>query len=241
MRNHLCAELLRIIAECVGRIVPVFRHIDDISADDLPVLLEVSVGHIERLAMIWRVRVENQLSKERENVVVASDRKQYGRQRCNDAEQPDDANMKPGSGLLVPPCLGKPDRLPADDGEHRKDQDDVDEQHRQDDLIPRHDGREPGQDEIGREPGNERQNDDDKADPEGERVRFREWQPSPVYNSGIRSIRISGHHPQRLSSACRAFASVRPRWPVVQTSALVRSYSVTLMAQRRQYDHRSAP
>ena len=53
--------------------------------------------------MMARVRVENQLSREREKVVVAATASSIGGQRGDDREQEHDADVKPGAGELGAP------------------------------------------------------------------------------------------------------------------------------------------
>ena len=157
-------QLARISADGIGRRVEVARHVDDVGADHLPMLVEVGGGNIERARYdLARAGREPAVERAREGHRGA-DRQQQRRQGRDDAEQRHDADVQPRAGDALAPRAGKADHLPGEQRDHRDDEHDVDEENDEDDFAARRDRRQAREDQVGRERGHEREEDDACAD-----------------------------------------------------------------------------
>ena len=151
VRREQSAEALAVLIEQRPRPRNVVGHADDVAADQLGMLVDISIGHDQRV-------LDHRAGAHREQAIeaavdgdVGDDRHQDGRQHRDDGKQADDLDVKPRGGPAAPTGLDHLPHFAGDDPQQHQHGGAVDEKERDDDLVGRLDRRQAREHHEGQE------------------------------------------------------------------------------------------
>ena len=164
LRGEEFLELVAVRSNIGRGAAEIEGHRQDLAADRLGVLADISVGHDQRL-------LDHGAGARREETVEAAVKRRRGdhgdedgRNGGDDREQADDLHVEPRAGVAAPARLHHYPYFAADDGKEQQAGRDVAEQELDHDLVHRRDRGQVGKHEEGRGRGKQRDADGERPD-----------------------------------------------------------------------------